>query len=173
MTPCEKIYNPFYASRFNIMDLNAVTINKTYQLRSIRRIFFLPKSAISDLAAADFHTKNINRSHDSFRAQYGWRTMCRVDTIRDCLNSAILIGRNCYPSMTILLNFAKAQVFLCFFFSIIPPPTAREDREEKMGGVVGLNGPRGLGVQTPCPPSHKYQLNLTDIYPRIVWWTLQ
>ena len=88
---------------------------------------------------------------------------------------ATALGRNCYPSMTTLLNFGKAQVlfFLGFFFSIIPPPTAREDREEKMGGVVGLNGPRGLGVQTPCPPSHKYQLNLTDIYPRIVWWTLQ
>ena len=50
-----------------------------------------------------------------------------------------VLGRNCYPSMTTLLNFAKAQGF----FSIVPLPTARGDREEKMGGEVGL------GVQTP------------------------
>ena len=44
--------------------------------------------------------KKINRFHDSFQAQYGRRTRCRVNTIRDCLNSpfsasAILIDLNC------------------------------------------------------------------------------
>ena len=45
-------------------------------------------------------SKKINRSHDSLRAQYGRRTRCRVDTIREslyspCSASAILIDRNC------------------------------------------------------------------------------
>ena len=77
------------------------------------------------------------------------------------------LGRNCYPSMTTLLNFAKA-----LFFQLSHRLPREEIGRKKMGGIVGLNGPQGLGVQTPCPPSH-YQLNLTDIYPRIVWWTLQ
>ena len=49
-------------------DWNAVTINKLWQLRSIRRNFLFPISAISHPAAAISHTQKINRSHDSLRA---------------------------------------------------------------------------------------------------------
>ena len=81
-------------------DWNAVTINKPWQLRSIRRNFLFPISTISHPTAAVSHTQKINQSHDSLRAQYGRRTRCHVDTIRESLNSpcsasAILIDRNC------------------------------------------------------------------------------
>ena len=81
----------------------AVTINDlfpgvTVTINSPK--FSLPDICISHPAAAVSHTQKINRSHDSFRAQYGRRTGCRVDTIRESLNSpcsasAILIDRNC------------------------------------------------------------------------------
>ena len=81
-------------------DWNAVTINKPWQSRSIRRNFLVPISATSHPAAAVSHNQKINRSHDSLRAQYGRRTRCRVDTIRESLNSpcsasVILIDGNC------------------------------------------------------------------------------
>ena len=54
------------------------------------------------------------------------------------------LGRNCYPSMTTLLNFAKA-----LFFPIIPPPTARGDREEKNGRDNGVERTSGVGGPDP------------------------
>ena len=82
------------------LQLRSMTYFLVWQLRSIHRNFLFPISAISHQAAAVSHTQKINRSHDSLRAQYGRRTRCHVDTIRESLNSpysasAILIDRNC------------------------------------------------------------------------------
>ena len=127
--------------------LNGVTINKTWQLRSIRHNFFLPKSAISDLLLRISIPKiSIGPMTHSGRNMDGERcaalTQSAIVWTPPFWLVVTVLGRNCYPSMTTLLNFAKAQFFL-FFFSIIPLSTARGDREEKMGGEVGL------GVQTP------------------------
>ena len=68
----------------------AVTINDlfpgvTVTINSPK--FSTPKIFNIRPAVAVSHDRKNNRSHDSFQAQNGWRKRCRVDTIRDCLNS--------------------------------------------------------------------------------------
>ena len=98
------------------LQLRSMTYFLVWQLRSIRRNFLIPISTISDPAAAVSHTQKINWSHDSLHAQYGRRTRCRVDTIRECLNSpcsasAILIDRNCaWPLPTRVQPFIQTQI---------------------------------------------------------------
>ena len=94
----------------------------------------------------------------------GWRMMCRVDTIRDCLNSAILIGRNCAWSQQLSIHdythkFCKSS----FFFQL----SHRLPREEEIGRKkwagywVGLNGPRGGGGPDPPVLPH---INISSIW---------
>ena len=56
------------------LQLRAMTYFLVWQLRSIRRNFLFPISAISHPAAAVSHTQKINRSNDSLRAHVwgGW-----------------------------------------------------------------------------------------------------
>ena len=113
------------------LQLRSMTYFLFWQLRWIRRNFLPPKSAISDHAVAVSHTEK-NRSHDSPRVQYRWRTRCVLT------QSAIVwthhvgrppfwlivtaLDRNGYlPVLSqgdVRRRFAKFIVNICFFFCL-------------------------------------------------------